>query len=100
MLFFWQNKQITGIVLFKPDKMVSLKIFLLIYFYQLEPLKDKFCFLHIKPCNKDIYNHIKCSASLSWQTLQSGELALIADVMASWKQQRSMNTQTIHWKMQ
>ncbi len=26
--------------------------------------KEKFDFLHIKPLNKDIYNHISCSAAL------------------------------------
>ncbi len=40
--------------------------------------KEKFGFLHIKPYNKDIYDHIQ---SLLWQTVQSWELELIADIM-------------------
>ncbi len=63
-------------------------------------LKNKFAFLHIKPYNKDIYNHILCSTALLWQMVQHWELELIADVTASWKQQRSMCTQTISQKMQ
>ncbi len=27
-------------------------------------LKEKFIVLHIKPYNKDIYNHVRCSAAL------------------------------------
>ncbi len=53
-------------------------------------LKDKFVFLHFKPYNKDIYDHIWCSTALWWRTVQSWELELIADVTASWKQRRSM----------
>ncbi len=47
-------------------------------------LKEK---LHIKPYNKDIYDHIQCSAELLWQTVQSGELEVVADITASWKEQ-------------
>ncbi len=39
-----------------------------------------FIFLHIESYNKDIYNHIWCSAALFWWTVQSRELEL------SWKQ--------------
>ncbi len=50
-----------------------------------ESLKEKFVFLHIKPYNKDIYNHIWCFTALLWQLVQSWELELFADVTTSWK---------------
>ncbi len=53
--------------------------------------------LHIKPYKKDIYDHIRCSTALLWQLVQFWEQKLVADITASWKQQRSMtSTQTIH----
>ncbi len=63
-------------------------------------LKEKFVFWHHKPYNKDTYNHMCCSTALLWPTVQSWELELVADVTASWKQRRSMCTQTIHWRIQ
>ncbi len=50
-----------------------------------ESLKEKFVFLHIKPYNKDIYNHLRCFTALLWQQAQSWELELFADVTTSWK---------------
>ncbi len=63
-------------------------------------LKERFSFLHIKPYNKDIYHHIWCSTALLWQLAQFWELELVADATASWKQQRSMCTQTVCQKIQ
>ncbi len=51
-------------------------------------LQEKFSFLHIKPHNKDISDHIQYSAALLWWMVQSWELELLADVTAWWKQQR------------
>ncbi len=36
-------------------------------------LKEKFDFLHIKPYNKDIYDHIRCSMTFydEWLSLES-----------------------------
>ncbi len=45
-------------------------------------------FLHIKPYNKGIYDHIRCSTALLWQTMQSWELEFVADVTTSWKKWR------------
>ncbi len=47
--------------------------------------KEKFGFLH-----KDIYDHIWCSTALLWQLAKSWELELVANITASWKQQRSI----------
>ncbi len=56
-------------------------------------------FFHIRPYNKDIYDHIRCSPALLWQPAWSWGLRLIADITASWKQQRSLCTQTsAHFK--
>ncbi len=51
-------------------------------------LKVKYGFLDIKPHSKDIYDHMQ------WPLAQFWELELAADVTASWKQRRSMYTQT------
>ncbi len=61
-------------------------------------LNLKFIFLHIQPYNKDIYNHLQFFAALSWQQVQFWKLKLMADVTASWKQRRSLSTQTIRQK--
>ncbi len=45
-------------------------------------LQEKFVFLHIKPYNKNIYNHIQNSTAFIWRTAQSQELELVADVTA------------------
>ncbi len=55
--------------------------------------RRNFFFLHVKPYNKDIYDHIQCSTALLRRTVQSWELELIADIAAGWKQQRSMCTE-------
>ncbi len=44
-------------------------------------LKEEFSFLHLKPYNKDTYDHIQ-----HYYDKQSSELELLADVTASWKQ--------------
>ncbi len=62
--------------------------------------KKRFVFLHIKPYNKDIYEHAQCSTALLWRLVQSWELELIADVTATWKQWRGKGTETICWKIQ
>ncbi len=56
--------------------------------------------INIRPYNKDIYDHIWCSTAILWQPVQSWELELVANFSASWKQQRSMCTQTNHQKIQ
>ncbi len=66
-----------------------------ILFHLLSLLKEKFGFLHIWPYTKDIYNHWQCSTALLWQTVQSWKLELVADVTASWKQQRCIGTLTV-----
>ncbi len=65
-------------------------------------LNAEIIFLHIKPHNKDIYDHIRCSTALLWWALQSWELELVADVTASLKQRRhsdnlSKNNQRSFW---
>ncbi len=42
-------------------------------------LKEKFGHLHIKPDNKNIYNHLWCSTVLLWELVQSWELELVAE---------------------
>ncbi len=42
-------------------------------------------FLHIKPYDKGISDHVRCSTAFLWQTMKSRELVLLADVTASWK---------------
>ncbi len=57
---------------------------------------EKFVFLHIKAHNKDICDHLWCSTALVWQTVQSWELELIADVTENgWKHRRSMCSQLL-----
>ncbi len=46
-------------------------------------LKEKFVFLHIKPYNKDFSDHIQCSTSLKWQTVQCWDVGHNANVAAS-----------------
>ncbi len=60
----------------------------------------KFSLLDIEPYNKDISDHIQCSTALLWWMVQSWKLELIANVIASWKQQRLTGTQLILWKTQ
>ncbi len=53
-------------------------------------LKEKFRFLHIKPYNKDISDHIRCSTAFLWQMAQSWELELLADITTGWKWLKTM----------
>ncbi len=78
---------------------VSFTVYELLYKGCRRILKEEFVFVHIKPYNQDIYDHMRCSAALFWQVAQSWELEAVADVTANWKQQRSMCTQTVRPKI-
>ncbi len=58
-------------------------------------VKERFVFFHIKPCERNVYDHKRCSEALLWGTVNSLEMELVADINARWKQlkKRKKNTE-------